>query len=330
MILTLPFNFIALQKFLIIQTAFIGDVILATGLIESIYAAFPDAQIDFLLRKGNESLLKGHPYISKIIIWDKKKNKITGLKEVIHETRKANYDYLINLQRFFSSGLISALSKATSKRGFDKNPLSFFYDRKIKHTIGNSHETKRNFETIADINNVMYHKPKLYTSLTDKLKSLNFEPQNFVCFAPASIWFTKQLPLQKWVELSDKTPASKNIYLLGAPGDKPLCDSIKTQSKHPNIKVLCGELSLLESAELMKHAAMNYVNDSAPMHLASSVNAPVTAFYCSTVPSFGFGPLSDVSVIKETSEKLDCRPCGLHGYRQCPKGHFKCGNTIDV
>ena len=46
-----------MQKFLIIQTAFIGDVVLATIIIEKLHADFPDAQIDFLLRKGNEGLL---------------------------------------------------------------------------------------------------------------------------------------------------------------------------------------------------------------------------------------------------------------------------------
>jgi heptosyltransferase-2 len=73
---------------------------------------------------------------------------------------------------------------------------------------------------------------------------------------------------------------------------------------------------------------MIYFNDSAPMHLASAMNAPVTAVFCSTIPEFGFGPLSDVSLIVQTDEKLDCRPCGLHGYRSCPKGHFKCATTI--
>jgi heptosyltransferase-2 len=74
----------------------------------------------------------------------------------------------------------------------------------------------------------------------------------------------------------------------------------------------------------MKDAAMNYVNDSAPMHFASAVNAPVTAVYCSTIPSFGFGPLSDIKYIVEIKEPLDCRPCGLHGYKACPRGHFHC------
>jgi heptosyltransferase-2 len=56
----------------------------------------------------------------------------------------------------------------------------------------------------------------------------------------------------------------------------------------------------------------------------------VTAIFCSTVPYFGFGPLSDFSRVVETPEKLDCRPCGLHGYKACPQGHFKCAHTIPV
>lgn len=75
---------------------------------------------------------------------------------------------------------------------------------------------------------------------------------------------------------------------------------------------------------------MNYVNDSAPMHLCSAVNAPVTAIYCSTIPEFGFGPLSDNSHILQTKEKLSCRPCGLHGFKSCPEKHFKCAWGIEV
>jgi len=75
---------------------------------------------------------------------------------------------------------------------------------------------------------------------------------------------------------------------------------------------------------------MNYVNDSAPMHLASAVNAPVTAVFCSTVPAFGFGPLSDKSFIAEKKEKLYCRPCTLHGKKSCPEQHFKCAEDIQV
>jgi ADP-heptose:LPS heptosyltransferase len=58
------------------------------------------------------------------------------------------------------------------------------------------------------------------------------------------------------------------------------------------------------------------------------VNTPVTAVYCSTLPSFGFGPLSDKSNIVELKDKLPCRPCGLHGRKACPLKHFDCAMKI--
>jgi heptosyltransferase-2 len=60
------------------------------------------------------------------------------------------------------------------------------------------------------------------------------------------------------------------------------------------------------------------------------VNANVTAVFCSTVPAFGFGPLSDKSFVVEKNDKLYCRPCGLHGKKSCPEGHFKCANDIRI
>ena len=87
---------------------------------------------------------------------------------------------------------------------------------------------------------------------------------------------------------------------------------------------------MLQSAALMEGALMNYVNDSAPMHLASAMNAPTTAIFCSTIPAFGFGPLSDNCVVIESSQKLNCRPCGIHGSKFCPEKHFNCAEKISV
>ncbi|MBS1567701.1 MAG: glycosyltransferase family 9 protein, partial [Bacteroidetes bacterium] len=119
-----------------------------------------------------------------------------------------------------------------------------------------------------------------------------------------------------------------NIYLLGGPGDKSLCEKIAQSAAHPRVTILAGQLDFLQSAALMKDAVMNYVNDSAPMHFASAVNAPVAAVYCSTLPSFGFGPLSDKRYVIEVQEALSCRPCGLHGHKACPQGHFRCALDI--
>jgi heptosyltransferase-2 len=119
------------------------------------------------------------------------------------------------------------------------------------------------------------------------------------------------------------------VYLLGAPSDGDTCNRILAAANCSNVKSLAGQLNFLQSAALMQTAVMNYVNDSAPMHFASSVNAPVTAIYCSTIPAFGYGPLSDKKHIVEVKQALDCRPCGIHGRKECPKGHFNCANLID-
>jgi ADP-heptose:LPS heptosyltransferase len=317
-------------KILIIQTAFIGDVILATSLLEKLHVRFPDASLDFLLRKGNESLFSGHPYLNRVLIWDKKTNKNRNLVKVIKEVRKTKYDKVINLQRFASSGLITFFSGAKEKIGFDKNPFSFCYTRKIKHIIGDGrHEVERNLELIASFADNHFVKPRLYPTAADFERVNDYKLAPYLCIAPASVWFTKQFPFHKWVEFLN-TVSGYAIYLIGAPSDVDLCNQIITSSVNKNIVNLAGKLSFLQSAALMKDALMNYCNDSAPLHIVSSVNAPATAVFCSTIPAFGFGPLSSESFIVEIKEKLDCRPCGLHGYKACPLKHFKCAEMINV
>jgi len=321
------------EQFLIIQTAFIGDVVLATSLIENLHNAFPGAQIDFMVRKGNEALLQGHPYLRQVLIWDKKKDKLFNLWKLISTIRKTRYDKVINVQRYLATGLMTTLSGAAETIGFDKNPLSFTFKTKVRHVFAVStdivHEIDRNNLLIAKLTTTPAMRPRLYPSAEDKQAVAAYKLQNYLTISPASVWFTKQYPAFKWVAFINKIPDSYTICLLGGPGDKPIADEMIKQSTRPGIINLCGSLTFLQSAELMKGANMNYVNDSAPMHFASAVNAPVTAIYCSTIPAFGYGPLSDQRIIVERKKPLYCRPCGIHGKKACPEGHFKCAMEIE-
>lgn len=320
------------QSFLIIQTAFIGDVILATGLVEKLRKHYPHASIDFLLRKGNETLLIGNPNIREVIVWDKKKGKIKNLFRLTAHVRSKKYDGVINAHRFASSGLITAFSGAKVKSGFDKNPWSFMFTHRVKHDLeSNLHETERNQQLIEFITDKTRALPKLYPRVSDFEKVKSFQSGRYLCLAPTSVWFTKQFPAQQWIDFLDLVRDKiDHVYLLGASTDQDTCENIKAHTKNKHVENMAGRLSFLESAALMKGAVMNFVNDSAPMHMASSMNAPVAAIFCSTVPSFGFGPLSEKSFILQTTENLACRPCGLHGFRKCPQGHFKCATSISV
>jgi len=318
------------SNILVIQTAFIGDAILASSLLEKLHAEFPQAKVSILVRKGNESIYAKHPYLTETLVWNKQENKIKNLLGLRKKIKATKYDCVINCHRFVSSGYLTAFSGAKHTAGYKQNPFSFLFNRTVKHVIGNrKHETERYVQLVDDFCSDKVYLPKLYPSEKDQEFVANYKIQPYICLAPASVWFTKQLPFEKWVALCSRQNKTTHMYLLGAPGDVDLCEKIKSASTHPNISVLAGKLSLLQSCALMQNAQMNYVNDSAPLHLASSVNAPVTAFFCSTVPEFGFGPLSDNQCIIEVKE-LECKPCGLHGHKACPKGHFKCGNDIQL
>ena len=320
------------MQFLVIQTAFIGDVVLATGIVEKLHHHFPDAKIDFMLRKGNEGLLKGHPFLREVLVWDKKNGKMKNLLKLLRIVRSRKYDKIINVQRFAATGMLTALSGARETIGFDKNPFSRFFSRKVKHIISDGtvtrHEIERNNELIKDFTDSTIYKPRLYPAASDEAAVEAYQQTPYITISPASVWFTKQYPVDKWISFLQRLTHPSTVYLLGGPGDADMGDAIKAGAPNVTVVNLCGKLNFLQSTALMKKAVMNYVNDSAPMHFASSVNAPVTAVYCSTLPSFGFGPLSDKRFVVEIEEPLPCRPCGLHGRATCPLGHFKCAYKI--
>jgi ADP-heptose:LPS heptosyltransferase len=119
------------QKFLIIQTAFIGDVVLATSLVENIHAEYPDAAIDFLVRLGNETLLFGNPHIRNVMVWNKKEEKMKNLFRLLKIIRRERYDKVINAQRYAATGMLTTFSRAGERIGFNKNPLSLLFYRTV-------------------------------------------------------------------------------------------------------------------------------------------------------------------------------------------------------
>jgi heptosyltransferase-2 len=320
-----------MKKILIIQTASIGDVILTTPIIENLHLQFSEANIDILVKKGNETLFEKHPFLHEVLLWNKKQKKYKNFSHLLFHIRKQKYDLIVNVQRFLSTGLLTAFSCAKITTGFKKNPLSFLFTHQIKHFFDEHlHEIDRNLSLISWLVPQPQRHIRLYPSEDDGAFVSSYKTTPYITISPASLWFTKQFPKEQWIRFVQTLPSDLTIYFLGGTVDKALCDEIIQASGHVHSTNLAGKLALLQSAALMQQAQMNYVNDSAPTHLCSAVSAPVTAIFCSTVPRFGFAPLSDVSYIVECPEVLLCRPCGLHGFRKCPQQHFKCGYNISI
>jgi heptosyltransferase-2 len=245
---------INVKRAIIIQTAFIGDVILATALIEELKRRYPLMKIHFLLRKGNEVLLENNPHLEQVWVWEKDKKKYRNLLKLVKKINQYDFDLVINIQRFFSSGLFTRLIKAQYKVGFKQNPMSAFYTHKVKHQIpyGDAaypyqakHEVDRNLEllNIVDKNNdsaSWTRKPKLYFNDSSKVTEIIMLNSEYVVLAPTSVWFTKQWQIEKWQELIGLIPDNINVYLIGAKQDKDYCEKL---TNGRNIINLCGHKS---------------------------------------------------------------------------------------
>ena len=318
---------------LLIQTAFIGDVILATALVEYLAQREPHAPLDVLVRRGNEGLLAGNPHVRRVLIWDKKTRKYPNLLRLLQQIRHEEYHQVVTLQRFASTGFLTAFSGAPLRAGFAENPFSRFFTRRVPHIIGDgTHEVARNLALLPEaVSPPALPRPRLYPTAADETAAAPYAAVgDYICLAPTSVWFTKQYPEEKWLALLAALPPDLPVYLLGGPPDTAACERLAQAAGRPGMVNLSGKLSLLASAALMRGAVLNYVNDSAPLHLCSAVDAPVCAIFCSTVPAFGFGPLSAFSRVVEHPGPLACRPCGLHGHARCPLGHFRCALEIET
>ncbi len=320
------------KKILIIQTAFLGDVILATVLIEALHVKFPDAAIDFLVRKNHEGVLAGHPYLGQVLTWNKSTNKWRNFWNLVKIIRAEKYDCVINVQRHFSTALLSLLARSKIICGYRASKLSAFFTHTAPHSLTeNRHEITRCLNLLLPLWDptdppLLQFKPKIYPEkFTD---DLGFK-RPYITITPTSARATKKLPFEKWAELIDRIPAELDIFICGSPAEDSECQKLLLLTKNPAAKVLTQGYSLLQTAAIMQDSLLNYVLDSAANHICSSLNAPVCTVYCSTSDEFGFGSLSTDQTTVEVKE-LPCRPCTSHGRTKCPLSHYKCGTEISV
>ncbi|MFZ1321353.1 MAG: lipopolysaccharide heptosyltransferase II [Ignavibacteria bacterium] len=325
------------KKILIIQTAFLGDVILTIPLIQEIKKKYPDSIIDFLCIPSTSDLLKNNPAIRELIPYDKRNTGFRGLVEIIKKIRGESYDHLISPHRSFRSALISYFSKSGMTISFDKSAFSFLYDEKINYETG-IHEIQRNLKLLSPlgikVNNIV--RPELFINIQEKRKidSIFYEyrireNEKILTIAPGTIWFTKRFPEEKFIKLCNLlTEINSRIFIIGSKEDKTISDFIVNNSKFRNFINLAGTLSVMESAELIKRSELLVSNDSAPMHIANSVETDVCAIFGATVPEFGFFPYGKRDTIFQIND-LKCRPCSIHGGNKCPIKTFVCMYNLD-
>lgn len=311
---------------LVIQTAFLGDVVLTTPLISAL--AEQHGPVDVMTTPAAGSLLETHPAVRSVIRYDKngRDRGLSGLWKLSAELRSRRYSVVYLPHRSFRSAVLALLSGAGERIGFGGTAASISYTRRVPRRAG-GHEVERLLQLAPDSRKSADVRlgltPDDHSQAERWLERHAITP-GFVAVAPGSIWGTKRWPY--YADLVKRL--NRSAVVIGSAADCDLADSIVVATPTRAVSA-AGTLGLRASAALISRAAVLVTNDSAPLHLATAVGTPVVALFGPTVPEFGFGPrrLGDITL---GVEKLPCRPCSKHGPATCPLGHHRCMRDLSV
>lgn len=318
------------MRILVIQTAFIGDCVLTIPLIKKISEIYSMAEIDVVTTPLTSEIFQSIDIIKNVFILNKKgeHKSFRNLLSFAKELRKKKYSLCITPHRSFRSALLTFLINAENSIGFNTSSFPYFF-KEIKKYDYTEHEIFRLLNLISNDKTPTFEFFEIKNE-NEKIKEIisqSFSTKR-IAIAPGSEWGTKRLPINKYVDLINKFDKEIEIVLIGGKKDIDLTkEIIRNTSK--NVKSFCGEFSLTESVLFLKYCKLLITNDSAPTHLGMWAGIPVLTIYCSTVPRFGFYPIGGKSDYI-SYDNLKCKPCGIHGYEECPLGNFNCAVLISV
>jgi heptosyltransferase-2 len=316
---------------LVIQTSFLGDMVLTTPLLAHLAQSDP---VDVVCTPAAAALLANHPAVREVIRYDKRgADRGTGaFIELASILRARHYRAAYLAQGSARSGALALAAGIRKRIGFATSAGRLFYTTRIP-PIENVHHAARLLalgtgDALADVP-LETLRPRLYPGVPEQAEvnrvigdSLRDGP--LIALAPGSVWATKRWPF--YADLARELSTRGRIVVVGTEADRPLAAEILAAT-NGNAVDATGRLSLLASAELIGRASLLISNDSAPLHLASAMNTPTIAIFGPTVPEFGFGPLADRARVAGHTE-LACRPCDRHGPQRCPLGHWRCMREI--
>ncbi len=277
------------MKILIIKFRNIGDVLLATPLINNLKLNYPDAKIDFALNKETKDMITLHPSIDKVLSYDRKYLKSLSFFKRIKEEIKflskiRDYDLVINLTEGERGAFYAFVSRAKKKIGIPpkKGFLKNIYDINLPKPW-DKHMVEASLDPIRELGLKIFNKK--VSIYWDKKDELPYE--NFVHIHPVSRWLFKCVKDETIAKIIDflELEAKERVIITAAPDPKEIkkIQNILSFCKSYPIN-LSGKLTLKQTAALSKKAKLFIGVDTAIMHIAAANDTPVIAFFGPSSP----------------------------------------------
>lgn len=328
------------KRILIIQTAFLGDVVLTIPLIMATKKAFPDAYLSVMVIPKVKEILDNNPDIDEIIVYDKKgkEHSWRSFLDLVAKVKAHHFNVAILPHRSLKSALLCFLARIPKRIGFTAAAGRILYTDKVPYRQSPKiHEIDRNLDLLKPLGvkdrkaaifidpgkEAINHTLELYNEYEIKATDL------VIGINPGSVWPTKRYATEKYAALADRLiqELKASIIIIGSPADIAIADKMARQMRGTALN-LAGRTSLPQMAAIVKRFNLLVTNDSGAMHIAVAMGVPVVAVFGATTQDLGFYPYSTKDIVVE--KDLPCRPCGKHGGKSCPKKNFACMKLISV
>ena len=289
-------------KILVVRFSSIGDIVLTTPVVR-ILKTQKNAEVHFLTKREYSSLMENNPYIDKIHLIN---NSVDEVKDQLFSEK---FDYIIDLHNNLRSQLLRIL-KVPIKKYSKSNFKKFIYMIFGINLLKNKHVVDRYIGALSFLDLKNDNKGLDYFIEDGALFDYDIK-QNYITWCIGASKIQKQLSVNQISTIASKL--NFPIILLGGRDEKKNGDEIIQLSKRDGILNLCGQVSINQSAYLIKHSNYLFTNDTGLMHIGSAYNKKIISFWGCTKPHLGFYPYVDASnslmIVSEKSE----RQCSKHG-----------------
>jgi ADP-heptose:LPS heptosyltransferase len=281
----------------LISLSNLGDIILTTPVFQALSAAFPEAEIDVVTGPAGSAIFRGHPSLRDIILTNRHRS-LPGRMALVKELRKKRYDMAVDLKNTLMPFVVGARYKSTG----------FLLKRDRKRVLHkkDEHLLKLHSWGIDEIGGDFYI-PVTKEDIKTAEVLLAGSAGKIAVVCPGAKSHLKRWGYKDFAGLCDRLAGELecSILIAGNADDRDTVDRFLSFVKVP-VKDICGKTTIGTLAEIMRRASLVVTNDSAPLHVASAVNAPTLAIFGPS-DERKYGPLSRLS--KVVKPNVSCRPC---------------------
>jgi heptosyltransferase-3 len=310
-----------IKRILVIKLRAIGDVLLSTIVLKNLRHHFLDAQIDFLTEPASREVLEGNTAVDNVVVFDRAND---GAVTFLWGLRTRHYDLVIDLFGNPRTALMTYLSGARYRVGYEFRGRRYAYNILVRPRGGEVHNTEFNLDALRAIGiEIVAHEIPFSISKGEEDYAEDFVRQNrlngelVVALNPNGSWYTKRWGLEKFAMLGDQLVEQDKakVLLLWGPGELEDARRIQGMMRFPAI--ISPKTSLKQLGALLKWCSLLVSNDAGPMHLGAILGVPTLGIYGPTSPHLQ-GPVGNKASWVRL-EGLECLGCNLTA---CAIGHL--------